>query len=1066
MNEPIRWFPGLAAIAGVLLVAALVRQGHVESDLAARGAEGLKAAGFDWAKPGLSGRDVILSGEAPEPALKARALEAVDRISGVRRVADTMTVLPEARPFAFQAERAGDRLVLSGAVPAGAARGQIVELAGKAHPGLTIVDELKAARGAPTDFVAAATYGIGELAKLSEGKLALSDQSLSLTGRAADFAKFDDLRARLTALPAGLTLARGLGDGDILYPLVKPFTFAAEKSAAGITLTGHVPNAAARNALLAAAAAPGAPVTDRLRIADGAPANFAAAGSYGLGELAKLSEGQLSISDLTLSLSGRASDSPKFGEVQARLAALPTGVTLGRNDVLPPLARPFLFEAEKTPAGTVLSGHVPSDAARAELVAVAGAAGSLVADRLQIADGAPPAYLQQGRFGLGELAKLSEGRLSISDTTLSLTGRAGDFAKFDEVRTRLAALPAGTQLGRGLGEGDILRPLVRPFTFSAEKSADGVTLSGYVPSEATRATLLAAARAMGGPVIDRLGVADGAPGTFGAASSFGLGELARLSAGTLSLSDSALSLSGRAADSARYAESRSRLAALPAGVTLARGEVLPPIASPFLLNAEKSAAGIVLTGHVPNEQLRAEIVAAANAAGRPVSDRLQIADGAPASFAGASRFGLGELARLGEGRLALSDSMLNLTGRAADFDSLAELRGRLAALPAGVTLGRGLGTGDIAPPIVRPFSFVAEKAGAGITLSGHVPSEAVRTALLEAARPLSGTLTDRLRVADGAPPGDWLGAGRMLLAALSKLERGRVGLDDARASIAGLGANGVSQTMVTNDLRTLPQGYQLASAQVEQGAIRPYLLNAVRGEGTLSLSGFLPSEAARKELLDHARRFFEGDTIQDSIVIGPGAPAGLLAAAKAALQELSRLMQGGAVSISDNQIALRGMALFERAREQTQTQFRNALPGGFNGSFEVTVAPAPPPIGMPQECQLLYQDALSRATIRFRTGSAELAEESSGLLDRLVIVSLRCQSVRLEIAGHTDADGADEANRELSERRAQAVAEYFVQSGIAADRLDAVGYGEARPVAPNDTPANKAKNRRIEISVK
>ena len=79
---------------------------------------------------------------------------------------------------------------------------------------------------------------------------------------------------------------------------------------------------------------------------------------------------------------------------------------------------------------------------------------------------------------------------------------------------------------------------------------------------------------------------------------------------------------------------------------------------------------------------------------------------------------------------------------------------------------------------------------------------------------------------------------------------------------------------------------------------------------------------------------------------------------------------------------------------------------------------------------------------------------------------MACPEASIEIEGHTDAEGTPERNAALSERRAQAVVSYLTSSGIPADRLKAIGYGAARPVAPNDTPGNRAKNRRIEFTVR
>jgi outer membrane protein OmpA-like peptidoglycan-associated protein len=103
--------------------------------------------------------------------------------------------------------------------------------------------------------------------------------------------------------------------------------------------------------------------------------------------------------------------------------------------------------------------------------------------------------------------------------------------------------------------------------------------------------------------------------------------------------------------------------------------------------------------------------------------------------------------------------------------------------------------------------------------------------------------------------------------------------------------------------------------------------------------------------------------------------------------------------------------------------------------------------------------------IRFARGKANLDDRSRAMLDRLAAAASGCPEVRLSIAGHTDADGPARRNLALSERRARLVVGYLIRRGIDAARLKAVGYGETRPAAPNDTLENRAKNRRIEVEV-
>lgn len=99
--------------------------------------------------------------------------------------------------------------------------------------------------------------------------------------------------------------------------------------------------------------------------------------------------------------------------------------------------------------------------------------------------------------------------------------------------------------------------------------------------------------------------------------------------------------------------------------------------------------------------------------------------------------------------------------------------------------------------------------------------------------------------------------------------------------------------------------------------------------------------------------------------------------------------------------------------------------------------------------------------VNFDTGRASLKEESFPELDRVVEFMLH-KGARLEISGHTDNVGNPKSNKSLSLRRAQACRDYIVSKGVDPERIEAVGFGDERPVAPNDSPENRAKNRRIE----
>ncbi len=103
--------------------------------------------------------------------------------------------------------------------------------------------------------------------------------------------------------------------------------------------------------------------------------------------------------------------------------------------------------------------------------------------------------------------------------------------------------------------------------------------------------------------------------------------------------------------------------------------------------------------------------------------------------------------------------------------------------------------------------------------------------------------------------------------------------------------------------------------------------------------------------------------------------------------------------------------------------------------------------------------------IYFQTGKAIIRPESFPVLDEIVQVLKDNPWIRLRIEGHTDSVGSAAYNLRLSQKRANAVRNYLISKGIDPSRLEAVGYGESRPIAPNTTPEGRAKNRRVEFVI-
>jgi OOP family OmpA-OmpF porin len=108
---------------------------------------------------------------------------------------------------------------------------------------------------------------------------------------------------------------------------------------------------------------------------------------------------------------------------------------------------------------------------------------------------------------------------------------------------------------------------------------------------------------------------------------------------------------------------------------------------------------------------------------------------------------------------------------------------------------------------------------------------------------------------------------------------------------------------------------------------------------------------------------------------------------------------------------------------------------------------------------------ISLEGVHFDFDKASLRPEAMVILDNAAGLLSTHERVVVEVAGHTDSVGSEAYNQGLSERRANAVLDYLVSKGVKASRLTARGYGEAQPVASNDTAEGRQANRRVELIV-
>ena len=919
----------------------------------------------------------------------------------------------------------------------------------------------------------------------------LDGRDLTLSGTAPS----EDAASTALTIAKEAYDVRVVASDVVLLPVADPYQLSAVKTEAGITLEGSVPNEGLRASVVeaATAASDGASVTDNLSLARGAAEGFGALAGFGIGQLTEFSTGSASLSGSSLTIEGDAPSVEIYNAANAALAGdLPGDGTLAAANITAPTADPFTFSATKSADGIVLEGYSPSNEVRNTIVSAAenAAGGASVTDNLQLALGAPDGFDALAGFGVSQLADLTSGEVSLSGSSLSVKGAAPTVTIYNATNEALSGeLPGGGTLALA----EISPPTADPYVLTATKTADGINLDGFVPSEAARTIVLEAAKASnpGVAVTDNLKLALGNPDGFAALSDFGVAQLGQLSSGEASLVGMDLSIKGEAATFEDFdAITKALSERVPAGGNLAMHEVIRPSVSPYVFSATEGEGGITLDGFVPDEPTRNALVSAAGAASDgAVNDNLQIARGAPAGFSEMAGFGLARLGEFSTGSVSLSDSALSVRGTALSPEAYAAAS---AAMAGDIPGGGNIIDAQITRSTVSPYTFTATSNESSMVLSGYVGSEAEQqSAVRYATENNPGVeIVDQLVIANGAPDGvNWSDANTLAISAAVQLSSGSASISDSGYSVEGIAKTPAAHDAVKGTANgDLPAGLELAREDVRLPVADPYLWSLTSQEGVNPvLSGFVPdagfSETNEAEVAD----ILPGDLpVENNLERAGGAPEGLKGATSLAIRAVSGLINGKA-EISGTKLMVIGEAPTEEIANAVRASVEGDLPPGFTGRHDISVRPAPPmepeptvepePVDEPEPvaaaqpmptveaCQADLTAALQSETIQFETNKSVIREGSFGLLDRLSQIVKVCPAATVEIGGHTDSDGSDAYNQALSEDRANAVRSYLVRNGVFVGRMNAVGYGEQKPIADNENDEGKARNRRIEFTV-
>ncbi|MFD0987369.1 hypothetical protein [Methyloligella solikamskensis] len=225
---------------------------------------------------------------------------------------------------------------------------------------------------------------------------------------------------------------------------VEPYRWMARRSDNKIKIRGAVPSEKDQRTVVGMAKAHFADleIDDGMKVTEGAPPKeqWLGAVSFALKQLTHMKSGNVRLSDVALTVDGRAKSAGDFTELQEAVhGPLPTGLSVQKIAVAPPVADPFLFTASLEGNILRLAGNVPNEEMHAHLKDLAGNAfrGRAIDDQLVIASGAPENWEAAARAALAALSRLQDGKVTLSKDALKIDGTAPDKTTATEMSYQL-----------------------------------------------------------------------------------------------------------------------------------------------------------------------------------------------------------------------------------------------------------------------------------------------------------------------------------------------------------------------------------------------------------------------------------------------------------------------------------------------------------------------------------------------------------------------------------------------------------------------------------------------------
>ncbi len=525
----------------------------------------------------------------------------------------------------------------------------------------------------------------------------------------------------------------------------------------------------------------------------------------------------------------------------------------------------------------------------------------------------------------------------------------------------------------------------------------------------------------------------------------------------------AISAAGRIVDASRVIDVMS--VADSAGIA-------PP---EFAIEILRNDSGISLIGLIPADTNREELTNRITrlAGNQPVTDLLEMADYAvPDTWRPALNYALRALSELERSKISVTATRVSVNAIADSAEEKSRMETSLARnRPDGIAMAVAI----TAPrPVISPYTtrFVLED-GTSRFVACTVDSAEAERRILTAATAAGFTGKANCVNALGVPSRAWGDAVALSIGAVATLGGGTVTLSDTDVTLeAALGTDQALFDRTVGELENaLPEVFALdATLPKPQDASAegpPQFTATLSPEGAVQLRGRVPDDLVNTTAENFAKAKFGQRNVTMGTRVVDGLPAGWTVRVLAGIDALSEL-SNGAVVVEPDLVSITGNTGNANADTEITSLLIDKLGQNAKVELDVTYVETLDPIAAlptPEECVARIGVVTEARKILFDPGSASITADTQPVVDDIAEILQKCPDLKIQIAGYTDSQGREEMNQQLSQQRAESVLAALRVRRVPVASFEAVGFGEADPIADNETEAGREANRRIEFSL-